>query len=107
MLKQPYYSIKRMTTFLLAAFFVATLTVSSTNAFSSDNSEDNPGDFNNQGADQFKWGGHYWWDNEDHWRWDGYYWWENGQCWKWDGQRWWNGKQWWDGSKWQHECNKP
>lgn len=102
MLRQPFNRI-RVPTILLAVLFVATLTASSAGALSSDTPEDHPGgDPSSQGADQFKWDGHYWWDNENHWRWDGCYWWDDGHCWKWDGQRWWKGKQWWDGSKWQN-----
>lgn len=91
-----------MPTILLAVFFVATLTVSSAGALSSGKPEEHPKSApNDQGANQFKWDGHYWWDNENHWRWDGCYWWDDGHCWKWDGQRWWKGKQWWDGSSWR------
>jgi hypothetical protein len=103
MLKQPFYRIKRLPTILLAVFFVATLTVSSAGALSSDRLEDNPkGGPNDQGTDHFKWDGHYWWDNENHWRWDGCYWWDEGHHWKWDGHRWWKGKQWWDGNNWRN-----
>jgi hypothetical protein len=103
MLKQPFYRIKKMPAILLAVFFVATLTVSSAGALSSDSPEDHPkGDPNDQGANQFRWNGHYWWDNENHWRWDGYYLWDDGHHWKWDGHRWWKGKQWWDGNNWRN-----
>ena len=101
MLRQPFNRI-RAPALLLAILFVATLPVSSASTLSSDNPEQHPNsDQNSQSADQFKWDGHYWWDNENHWRWEGCYQWEDGQHWKWDGQRWWNGKKWWDGSKWR------
>jgi hypothetical protein len=103
MLKQPPNEIKRVPTILLAVFVVATLTVSSAYALSSDSLDDHPKeDKNDQSANQFRWDGHYWWDNENHWRWDGYYWWDNENHWKWDGHRWWKGKQWWDGRSWRN-----
>ena len=101
MLRQPFNRIM-LPAILLTVLFIASLSVSSVSALSSDNPEDHPnGDPNSQGGDQFKWDGHYWWDNENHWRWDGCYQWEDGQHWKWDGHCWWKGKKWWDGSKWR------
>jgi len=86
MVKQIFSKMKKVLPILLTFFFLATLTVASASAGSSD--------------PRFDEHGHFWSIDGHHMRYDGQFWWDDIHHIKWDGHHWWKGHKWFDGHIW-------